>query len=117
VIATQDAEIDGSGDRREIVRFDEHRSVQAHGPSGDMADFAHDDSLAPTRRNEAVSRVFYAADGTRWHVSERPFGDYDRRRGASLIFASDFAVRRVRNFPADWHTLSDDELLALSWGA
>jgi hypothetical protein len=110
-------EIDGSGDRGEIVRFAEQRSVLAHGPLGDMADFADDDSPAPTKRSESLSRVFFAADGTRWHVSERPFGDYDRRRGASLIFSSDFAVRRVRNFPADWHTLSDDELVALSWGA
>jgi hypothetical protein len=82
-----------------------------------MADHSDDNSPASTRRSEPLTRVFFAADGTRWHVSERPFGDYDRRRGMSLIFASDFAVRRVRDFPADWHTLDDEELLALSWGA
>ena len=82
-----------------------------------MPDFADDSSPAPIKTSESISRVFYSADGTRWHVSERPFGDYDRRRGPSLIFASDFAVRRVRDFPADWHTLSDVDLLALSWGA
>jgi hypothetical protein len=82
-----------------------------------MADLADDSSPAQTRGGESISRVFFAPDGTRWHVSERPFGDYDRRRGLSLIFASDFAVRRVRDFPADWHTLSDEDLLAVSWGA
>ena len=82
-----------------------------------MADPTDDSSPVRSRTTEGPSRVFFAADGTRWHVSERPYADYDRRRGPSLIFASDFAVRRVRDFPADWHTLSDEELLALSWGA
>jgi hypothetical protein len=44
-----------------------------------------------------------------------PFSDYDRRRGLSLIFASDVAVRRVRSYPANWATLSDEALAALSW--
>jgi hypothetical protein len=55
------------------------------------------------------------ADGVHWHAYERQVDDYDRRSGMSLIFASEAAVRRVRNFPADWRTLSDAELLALSW--
>ena len=62
-------------------------------------------------------RVFVDRDGTRWHVSERPFADYDRRRGLSLIFASDGAVRRVREYPSDWQSLSDEDLLSLSWKA
>jgi hypothetical protein len=62
-------------------------------------------------------RVFVDGEGTRWHVSERPFADYDRRRGLSLIFASDAAVRRVREYPATWYLLSDEELGALSWTA
>ncbi len=62
-------------------------------------------------------RDFVDADGTRWHVSERPFADYDRRRGVSLIFASDAAVRRVREYPENWFSLSDAELIALSWKA
>ena len=82
-----------------------------------MADSADDGSPVRSTPHEGVSRVFFAADGTRWHVSERRFSDYDRRRGTSLIFASDFAVRRVRDFPAHWHELSDEELLALSWSA
>ncbi len=63
----------------------------------------------------APVRVFVDGDGMRWQVSERPFADYDRRRGLSLIFASDTAVRRVREYPAQWFALSDEELSALSW--
>ena len=62
-------------------------------------------------------RVFQDSDGFRWHVYEQAFSDYDRRTGTSLIFASEAAVRRVRDFPPDWTTLSDVELLALSWKA
>jgi hypothetical protein len=61
------------------------------------------------------SRTFLDVEGTQWRVYEQAFGDYDRRSGMSLIFASEAAVRRVRDFPADWMQLSDDELLALSW--
>jgi hypothetical protein len=53
--------------------------------------------------------------GQDWLVSEQPFSEYDRRRGFSLIFASELAVRRVRDYPGDWFTLSDPELAALSW--
>jgi hypothetical protein len=53
--------------------------------------------------------------GQDWLVSEQPFSEYDRRRGFSLIFASELAVRRVREYPSDWFTLSDSELAALSW--
>jgi len=73
-------------------------------------------SLPGTVTSASVAvRVFVDGDGTRWHVSERPFADYDRRRGLSLIFASDSAVRRVRAYPQDWSALSDAELIALSW--
>ena len=62
-------------------------------------------------------RTYQDADGARWHVFEQAFADYDRRTGMSLIFSSDAAVRRVRDYPADWLTLSDAELAALSWKA
>ena len=69
------------------------------------------------REEEACDRerVFLDADGNRWRVREMAFSPYDRRRGRSLIFWSDGAVRRVRDYPADWHQLSDDELALLSW--
>ena len=62
-----------------------------------------------------LGRMFLDSEGTRWRVYEKAFGDYDRRSGMSLIFASEAAVRRVRDFPSDWMLLTDDELLALSW--
>ena len=72
---------------------------------------------APADPSDHRERVFVDDDGTRWQVSERPFADYDRRRGVSLIFASDAAVRRVRDFPADWYSLSIEALIRLSWNA
>jgi hypothetical protein len=73
-------------------------------------------------RTDAVSstaaarlRTYLDEDGQVWHVTEQPFSAYDRRQGRSLIFASDLAVRRVRNYPSDWFILSDQALAALSW--
>jgi hypothetical protein len=75
-----------------------------------------DDRVDFSADNETPSsRTFLDVEGTQWRVYEQAFGDYDRRSGMSLIFASEAAVRRVRDFPADWMQLSDDELLALSW--
>lgn len=82
-----------------------------------MTDSTESGSPAHVRGAAAPVRVFVDAEGIRWQVSERPFADYDRRRGLSLIFASDSAVRRVREYPADWFQLSDEELGALSWNA
>ena len=64
-----------------------------------------------------TERTFVDADGIRWRVYEQAFADYDRRRGMSLIFASEGAVRRVRDYPPDWATISDAALAALSWKA
>jgi hypothetical protein len=71
-------------------------------------------SAAGTPKGE---REFIDEDGARWRVYEQVVSDYDRRRGTSLIFASEAAVRRVRTFPADWRSLSDEELGRLSWMA
>ena len=68
--------------------------------------------------NEAPrSRSFVDADGMHWLVHELPFSEYDRRSGMSLIFSNDAAVRRVRDYPAQWFDLTDEELAALSWKA
>jgi hypothetical protein len=64
-----------------------------------------------------VEREFVDVEGARWRVFERAFSDYDRRRGLSLIFASDAAVRRVRDYPPDWQSLTDEQLMSLSWKA
>jgi len=69
-------------------------------------------------RDEVIverEREFVDAEGTRWRVKETSFSHYDRRRGRSLIFWSDGAVRRVRSYPADWYELSENELVQLSW--
>ena len=71
---------------------------------------SHDSSTPP-------SRSFVDDDGALWTVYEQEFGDYDRRSSSSLIFNSDTAVRRVRNYPANWLELSERELMELSWKA
>ncbi|HKH93830.1 MAG TPA: hypothetical protein VKA54_18640 [Gemmatimonadaceae bacterium] len=78
--------------------------------SRERTEISHSSELPPTRT--------YTDDlGMTWRVTEQPFSEYDRRRGSSLIFASELAVRRVRNYPSDWFTLSDVALAALSWRA
>lgn len=63
------------------------------------------------------TRTFTDDHGQTWLVTEQPFSEYDRRSGSSLIFSSELAVRRVRDYPSDWYTLSDAALAALSWHA
>ena len=67
------------------------------------------------RQESSPARIYTDADGQRWHVFERPFDKFDRRSGMSLIFESEGAMRRVRNYPANWMELSAEELSALSW--
>jgi hypothetical protein len=71
------------------------------------------ESLSSTEQTRV--RSFTDDHGQTWLVSERPFSEYDRRTGSSLIFASELAVRRVRDYPDDWYALSDTDLAALSW--
>lgn len=80
-----------------------------------MSDSTRRDAERLRTEPSGAERVFIDADGVRWRVTERSFSEYDRRRGLSLIFASDNAVRRVRNYPPNWVKLSDAELAALSW--
>ena len=60
------------------------------------------------------TRALVAPDGTRWEVYERPAVSYDPR--PSLIFDSERLVRRVRQYPESWRTVTADELYRLSWG-
>ena len=59
-------------------------------------------------------RTFIDDEGITWEVREIANPDYDRRSGTSLIFESTGAVRRVRNFPANWVELPERELADLS---
>lgn len=61
-------------------------------------------------------RTFIDLEGVQWDVYEIRNPDYDRRSGQSLIFESVGAMRRVRNYPADWMQRSTDELIRLSVG-
>ena len=54
------------------------------------------------------------AEGDVWIVREVPAPAFDRRGGTHLIFEGIDVMRRVRNFPADWLALTDDDLYALS---
>jgi len=53
-------------------------------------------------------------DGVEWRVYELPAGMYDRRGPSSLVFESHDIFRRIRRYPADWRSLSDDALYAVS---
>jgi hypothetical protein len=68
-------------------------------------------------RQEALrtARRVTADDGEQWLVYELPPLPFDRRNTPSLVFENERAVRRVRDYPADWRNLSDDALLELSW--
>ncbi|HEY2376103.1 MAG TPA: hypothetical protein VGH98_09030 [Gemmatimonadaceae bacterium] len=70
----------------------------------------------PSRRLRALQRTarHVIVDGALWLVFELP-PLYDRRQRPSLVFESETAIRRVRDYPANWRSLRDDELFALSW--
>jgi hypothetical protein len=61
------------------------------------------------------SRRISDSEGRLWVVHEYQSSRYDRRAGTSLIFVTEDAMRRVRDYPANWFELSDDELYALSF--
>ena len=71
---------------------------------------------APRRLREAqdLGRQI-EVDHVLWSVYELPPPYFDRRSKPSLIFECETAVRRVRDYPADWRSLSDEELFSLSW--
>jgi hypothetical protein len=52
--------------------------------------------------------------GTHWMVREAAWGGPGGRGQTCLIFENDAVVRRVREFPADWRTCSDEALYSLS---
>jgi hypothetical protein len=58
--------------------------------------------------------VFDPATSMHWVIVEIRDAPYDRRGGRSLVFSTDGVMRRVRDFPANWFELSDEELFRLS---
>lgn len=69
------------------------------------------DDAAPLDSNGHLTRTFVAGDAL-WTVRLRSPA-YDRRR-PDLVFECEQVIRRVRDYPADWHELSDEQLFALS---
>ena len=63
------------------------------------------------RPGESPRRIVIDGNGRKWLVYEAPLA-YDRRF-SSLVFESDDIVRRFRNFPAEWATLSVEALVQL----
>ena len=49
-----------------------------------------------------------------WVVCELSVSD-PPHYGPALLFFSDGIGRRVRQYPANWRELSDEELYAISW--
>ena len=66
-------------------------------------------SMDPPAR-ATPSREFKDAKGVTWTVKEVARGG-----SRSLVFECSHAVRRVREFPADWMNLSFADLENLSW--
>jgi hypothetical protein len=67
------------------------------------------------RRSPAPGKVRrISADGLRWLVQEVAAPAFDRRGGTHLMFDGETIMRRVREFPANWMELSDEELFELS---
>jgi hypothetical protein len=67
---------------------------------------------------EAERRIVVVRDGeeTSWSVREVDGRKVPAARGSRcLIFDSESAVRRVWDYPPDWHELPPGELAALSW--
>ena len=59
-------------------------------------------------------RTIQDRNGLAWTVSEKTLpGDGNI---SSLLFVSDYAVRRVRNYPSNWFDLPSAELFAVSLG-
>ena len=71
-------------------------------------------SIDSLRKAQRTARQLLA-DDTMWLVYELRALPFDRLSGSSLIFESDSAIRRVRNYPDNWRELSDAALFALSW--
>jgi hypothetical protein len=89
------------------------------GPEGAVRWCGAGDSADPAAAlpfHAAHARTFRAADHCAWSVHEAVPGAVEWARGARcLIFHSALGIRRVWTYPADWRSLTDAELEALSW--
>ena len=64
----------------------------------------------------AGARVVEDGAGTYWQVREVSGRSVPGARGEScLVFESEFAIRRVWHYPAQWRELPAPDLIAVSW--
>lgn len=73
------------------------------------------DAPSAEHAGQPSSRRELMLDGEMWVVYERAAGADDRNREPSLVFECRSAIRRVRDYPADWYALPDAALRTLSW--
>jgi hypothetical protein len=67
------------------------------------------------RLDQRASARRLRIDGLQWLVYEIDDRDLEHANGKSLVFESETTVRRVRDYPSDWRSLSDERLAAVSW--
>ena len=86
----------------------------ARGRCGPGLTEANQDGVESQMTNPRL--CFVDSLGTDWRIYEVASANVPAPRGRNcLIFESAQAVRRVWNYPSNWHKLSSDELSALSW--
>ena len=73
-------------------------------------------TTSPQTRRERTLHEQQDLRSVIWTVREVSGAELaDAPSRVSLVFMSYMAMRRVYDYPADWFTLSDAELLAVSW--
>lgn len=92
-------------------------ACMTYGHERASAQMSEHESLASRVQKAQRTARQLVVEGAAWLVYELPPTPFDRRTAPSLVFESDTAVRRVRTYPADWRSLTDDALFALSWAA
>lgn len=65
--------------------------------------------MLPTEESRVID-----GDGQRWVVREAAWVGPAGQGRTCLIFENDAVIRRVREYPAEWRTCSDEALYALS---
>ena len=83
-------------------------------PDVDSANLPLDRPGRGAQSPQSPERRLIGPDGREWRVREAPMPSYDRRGGSCLIFETNDAARRVRNYPADWFDLGEPDLYGLS---
>ena len=74
------------------------------------------DNRSPPRTVSEPSRHVRSVqvDGVQWTVHEILAPAFDSRGEPHLLFESDQILRRLREYPRNWHLLSDVDLFALT---